>query len=154
MKYFILVLSVMILCFCLYETYKVHVKSTKEIIDGYFIGKIIDKGTGDRRSPYKISSYRWIVADWTTKDGKYVGEREINAAGRPINVLKIGDTIRANGVNAKGFFWFNFSEGLAYYPTQITPIEMCLAVITQAFVYAFLIWLILVIVHQCRKFSK
>lgn len=128
----------LLLLFCVYQTYKVYVKSNKELSPDYFRGIVIDKGVSGGKC-----EYRWVIADWYTVDGKHIGTKEINASGRPINLITPGGVIFASGTNMKGFFWFNCAGGSAYYPSQITPLEIVCAIITQLLLYCLLIWLFL-----------
>lgn len=114
----------------------VHLQSSKEIQPGYFVGKIVDLGTECGRR----SCYRWIIADWITLDGEHVSTREINAAGKPINILKKGDTIKAQGsLFLPGFFWFKVACGIAYYPSQISIVNFIIITIFQ-----FLLWIMVI----------
>lgn len=122
-------LGLFVLAYCvvsMVSVIRVHNISTKEIQPDYFIGTIVDKGEENGKS-----TYRWIIADWTTKDGKSIGRQEINAGGLPINRLKIGDTIRTEASNGKGFFWFNFSCGTAYCPSQLNYYDVIMVIIFQ-----------------------
>ena len=98
-----IVLAVYVI-FSIVACVKVHIQSTKEIQPGCFIGTIVDKGEEQGRSTYR-STYRWIIADWVTKDGENLGRREVNASGLPINQLKIGDTITSEA-SSDGLFVF------------------------------------------------
>lgn len=119
-----------------WNIYEVDKQSKLECIYNYYIGTIIDKA---ENTSYKGSSYRWIIADWTTKDGKHIGREEINASGIPINSLNIGDNIYANGENMKPFTWFNLACGNAYYPTQLNVVMVIIAMLTQMVIYIILI---------------
>lgn len=113
--------------------YRVHVQSTKELQDCYYRGTVVDKG--------ERYSYRWIIADWITADGDHIGRREINAAGRPINRIEIGDRICAGATgNWRGLAFVNAAVGYAYYPTQISFIDSILVLI-----FDFCVWVLLIV---------
>lgn len=147
-KSFICILVVAYIVFSIFTCVKVHKISSKEIQEGYFIGTIVDKGETNGKC-----SYRWIIADWKTSDGKDLGRSEINAGGMPINQLKIGDVITSEASNDKGFFWFNVSSGLAYCPSQIGFFDSIIVILFQIGLWILVLVLLITIWQMIGKIN-
>jgi len=132
---------------CIYCVVITSTQSAKELQLNYFRGIVIDKGIESGRS-----SYRWIIADWTTADGLHIGQHEINASGQPINRISVGDIIYAEGSPfLRGFFWWPMSSGAAYYPSQINIAFLIVTLLIQILLW---IWVIILIKKIWKLIGK
>lgn len=131
-----LVLITLVVFYVGYVHYRVHVQSTRELQDCYYRGTVIDRGViADR------STYRWIIADWVTLDGEAIGRREINAAGFPIHRIKVGDVICSSTPdNLRGLTLVNCATGFAYYPTQLSFIDVMIVVMSGILIWGLVLF--------------